>query len=260
VQLKVTVSKIQRESRIDAQGTKTYTHYTLTRHPKVLWVWTGREPAGSGDYYADVMSWGNLGAARVRRALIGHRLGETIEIRAEEPFEEFDALPVRGLSLQPSRMSTLFPNHGNPWPHVVVANYSRSEPTWSTFEILKVCRGHLYRRTAQVTQWGQVANQGDMNYANSRRGTLHWNAVEGDCGSGQEKVRMETGPLYFARYEDAHRLYNWTDTYSKYRPREKYPQDYAYEAYYEKDRKEAEAENAEMRDRARQHAGESGRQ
>jgi len=194
----------------------------------VVWLWVGREP-GKRDY-ENLESWGNLGSARVRQALIGRAVGDRFTLEESADAEGFMDIPLRGFSIM-GLTSHSIGDQQNQWPSLKIAERAvkvKDRPgkgaAFAEVEILDVCHGRLYQRTAEMTQWGIVPNWGEMNYNISRKGTLRWSAVEGECPSSRERVRFEIGPLYFSQGRPA--LYNWQGSYQQKRPPTKFPHEY----------------------------------
>ena len=198
--------------------------------PKAVtaWLWTGREPESRD--YANVYAWGDLGSARIRKALVGRSLGErfmlTLEKGAEGgaepiPLNGFGAraeytLRDNGTLAKPRRWSEVTPLESS-----AVGESGKAEIT-----ITQICQGRLFRRTAVMRQRGTVVNMFEMSYGSVREGTLRWSALEGTCPSPEGKVRFEVGPLYYYRGRQDLTLYNWSDSYRRLRPPDRFPDEY----------------------------------
>jgi len=124
------------------------------------WIWVGKE-RGKRDY-DNLGSWGNLGSARFRRLLIGRTLGDRFKFEASADAEGFMDIPLHGFSIVTGGPHSL---GGQQWPSLKIAerghkfkNRPGKGATFAEVEILDVCHGRLYQRTAEMTQWGIVPN------------------------------------------------------------------------------------------------------
>jgi len=223
VQVKVTVlanaMRARKEQRIGDDNIRDRTQSTAT-----VWLYAGREP-GVRDY-ENMEAWGNLGSARIRRVLIGHTLGERFRVDSSNDAEGYMDIPMHGFSVLGLTSRSLWPQESNPWPSLKIVQRRGSRVISAEMEIVRICRGRLYRRSGEMTQWGIVPNWGEMNYKTSRKGTLRWSAIEGDCPPPTGKVRFEIGPLYMHPPRQAGMLYNWQGSYRRARPPAKFPHEY----------------------------------
>lgn len=200
----------------------------VLRPPVDLWVWTGK-PTDPGNDELPYYSWGWLGAASLQNALVGRTDGERFALGRPllnpgslvwAPKSVFAAFTMKDfVLLQKDNIAIVS------YPEVMLAGDFQSVLT-SEIEILAICPARLYRRTATLTQWGHILNVMDMNYSQSRRGTLRWSALEGDCDPPEGKKRFEIGPIYWHQYATPGRLYDWVNSYKRLRPPEKFPHEY----------------------------------
>lgn len=192
---------------------------------RTLWLWVGQEPEKRD--WKSLGSWGDLGSPRLRKQLIGRAVGEKMEIKLDEKAEGFVDVPLYGFTLPLEKGHTLY-SESMVWPSAKIGYSSPKGAPLAEIEILDTCRGHLYRRSGVIKQWGYVQNAFEENYKKFREGIIRWSAVEGACGPGNGVVRLEIGPIYFYKNRSDLSLYNWTNSYRSHRSREKYPEDYKY--------------------------------
>ena len=152
-----------------------------------VWFWIGNpEP------YVKNRPTISLGSGILRAALIGARAGarlslvfDTSQVGAELH------LPTKGFLLDHSE--EVYFDTG------VDGEYAKLT-AWRDYEItiLAVCRGRLLRRQGTLKQWGYILHvwAESPNYPFARDGPLIWGAVEGDCESPEQRVRLEKGPAY----------------------------------------------------------------
>ncbi len=168
-----------------------------------VWLWTGREPPTAN--YSEFMSWGSLGSARLRASLIGKALHERLEITLHPETQTVVDIPLNGFTVQ--HFSVLQQSE-NPWPEVHLERGKQVE-----IEILDACPGRLYRRSATLRQVGYIPGMFGSNFDTFRTDTLHWSALEGDCGGATNSVRLEIGPLHYDIGGQTPSLYNWRRSY-----------------------------------------------
>lgn len=153
--------------------------------PVNVWLWTGSHADAEG---VGAQTWGDLGSARVRRALIGRTVGERFTIHSSEDAEgAADALPQFVFAMPFDSEAAVR------WPTVHLSGVG---PISAEIEILDSCNARLSRREATLTQRGYVFAMFDRSYAPVRRGRLGWSALESDCVAFGRNVRFEVGPLY----------------------------------------------------------------
>jgi len=191
--------------------------------PKVVWIWTGTEP--ESQTFVDERKWGSLGSVAIRRAVVGRNVGDQFEIRVSESSQlRIAYVPAYGFFVRYQGNSTLV--RGDPYPYVVIAERNSSTEQKSEVEIVTTCPGQLYRRTAEVTQWGLWPGWGGTKTRTFRKGTLRWSALEAKCPAPDGNVRFEVGPLYVGAPHDDSYLQNWRMTYRRARPPEEFSQEY----------------------------------
>ena len=177
------------------------------------WLWTGREPEVVDPLIAFLegasgrtSSWGYLGSPSLRAGLIGQALNSSFRF-LHKPGSE-TTVPLSGLILAGGFFTV------------------QSDDTLD-LKIIKICRGHLYRREAVLSQMGWVPFP-STDIKVSRRGTLRWSALEGECGPGDGKVRFQTNALYQpAKGETV--LLDWHASFERLRPYSRFPEDYRME-------------------------------
>ena len=206
----------------------------LNPSPQVIWVWTGRGPqVDDQDSVADLNTFGWLGGERPRGALIGRHLHEQFEMHLGAGARpDTGDLPLRGIIDFPaSRLEARASIKGQlaiplEWPAVALRGQGGGNPA-ARIEILAICPGaRLYRRTATLRQFGPIFSTGDVKYANSRKGTLGWTALDAQCPAPDGHVRFEAGPFYYSRLHDPELLAYWSQSYQRLRPPADYPQEW----------------------------------
>jgi len=166
------------------------------------WIWSGRSPRDDVGT-ADIATWAELGSQELRATVLGKSVGDRYSVTLERNAQKHTLrLPLYGLADQDSVEPR---DHKSLWPVLD----TRGHPT--EIEILDACPGRLLRRTAELRQWGPVMRFFDSYYPTSRRGTLGWTALEGDCGEPHGKVRFELGPMYL----EQHMLLDWSSSYRR---------------------------------------------
>jgi hypothetical protein len=201
--------------------------------PQEVWVWTGREPQVTPEQFlADVYSFGTLGSARARIALIGRHLHEQFEIHLQ-PWADTAArnLPLRGIIDDPlSRLAVAAQIKGQlaaplEWPALSLRSQTGGSPS-ARAEILEICSARLYRRTATMTQLGVILASGDVRYGSWRKGTLGWTAIDAQCPAPDGRVRFQAGPFYYFNPHDPGLLADWGVSYRRLRPPERFPEEW----------------------------------
>jgi len=191
--------------------------------PKTVWLWTGTEP--NPQTFVEEGKWGSLGSFVIRRALVGKNVGDQFKIRISEISRFSRAyIPVYGFYNRYGGNSTLV--DGDQYPSLSVAERAPSFERTSELEIVATCPGELYRRTADVTQWGLWPGWGGTKTRTFRKGTLRWSALSARCPPPDGNVPFEVGPLYVGAPHDDSHLQNWQMTYRRARPPEKFPNEY----------------------------------
>jgi hypothetical protein len=202
---------------------------------QIVWIWTGREP-GPGNWQqlaADRELFGDLGLGRTRLAFIGRRLNEQFEIQLEPGAQHGDEFPLRGIiDDRLARLNTAVKLGGRwvaprEWPALPLAGGGMGEGA-AQIEIINICKARLFRRTATLDQRGAVWSTGDAGYPTVRKGTLGWTAIDAQCPEPDGHVRFQAGPFYAGGgASDRTRLANWSGSYVRLRPPEKYPEEWA---------------------------------
>ena len=187
--------------------------------PVVAWLWTGREPEPRT--FESLSQWGDLGSARIRKTLIGRRIGDRFRFALSAGAKGEEIIAKNGFAVADAYAPH---EHGQPigsykWPRFVVGRppYEWSE-VHSEVELLNACAGSLYKRTAVLRQRGTIFNIFEMAYNSEREGTLRWSALEANCPAPDGKVRLEVGPLYYTLGREGRMLFNWSDSYRRLRP------------------------------------------
>jgi hypothetical protein len=207
--------------------------YVGRREPQVIWVWTGREPEVSSEaLLADMYTFGFLGRARPRIALIGRRLHERFEIHLEPGAESStDDIPVRAIIEMPDAKLSIGGKIGGQravpldWPGLQLTDVGLGSSS-ARIEILQICHARLYRRSGILTQRGIVPTSGDVKYRNERKGMLGWTAVDAQCPPPQGHVRFQAGPFYYFRSRDPDLLADWSSSYLRLRPPDQHPEEW----------------------------------
>lgn len=141
------------------------------------WVWTGREPGAAS--LDEIESWGSLGTANVRFALIGRGVGEVIRFQATEPARFAAVIPRTVFThIQQSLLDNNWRKQAHDWGAEVLGSRADVE-----IEILGACPARLFRR------------KDAMFYARSKSAPLHWSALESECPGPRGARRIEAGPM-----------------------------------------------------------------
>jgi hypothetical protein len=196
--------------------------------PNEVWVWTGREPQQS---LADIYTFGTLGTAQARLALIGRHLHEEFEMHVEPATAARDQnLPLRGIIDVPqSRPRVAAKIDGQwtgplEWPALDLRSHG-GDPS-ARVEILQICSARLYQRTATMTQLGVILTSGDVSYGAWRKGNLGWTAIDAQCPAPDGHVRLQGGPFYYFNPHDPKLLADWGASYLSIRPAEKHREEW----------------------------------
>ena len=172
------------------------------------WLWTGHSSADDSDI--DVQTWGSLGSASLRNALVGKAVGERLDLQLQDSEDGSVAIPLYGVT--PGQFS---PQHNELeylFPAIELRKFGDPDSRRPVqVEILQTCRGHYYRRSASLEQWGYPLNAFDSYYPVERQGQLAWSALQGDCPEPRGKVRFELGPLFYKQ----HQLLDWDVSYRR---------------------------------------------
>ncbi len=172
----------------------------------MAWLWTGNERTEDN---TQLMGEVGLGAAGLRAALVGKRVGERLQIEIQGaqccgygPKMPLFAFTPRDASRALSRFEP------EQWPEFTLSP-PQNGTEWLRLDILEKCSAQLLAREAVVSQWGYVFNTFDMHYKPSRHGTLVWGAVQAQCAPPRNSLRFEIGPFY-----SDHELLDWDVSYA----------------------------------------------
>jgi hypothetical protein len=202
--------------------------------PFVLWLWTGREPPVATTLEKEGMTlvgldeeeakWGYLGSRELRRALVGRRVGERLQVSLPVDAEVGGSIPLYGFALEGTGHTLYGAYKMNPWPSLTIADREIDGTRMSEIEILKTCPGRLYRRTALVAQRGWPGPW--SNGPTYRRGDLCWSALESRCTTRDSNARLEVGPMRCTNGEGRTAIPGWQLLYQQIYPPEKVPHEY----------------------------------
>lgn len=200
--------------------------------PRTIWVWLGRE-AGAQPTAAEMETFGYPGAPRPRRAFIGRQLHERFRMQLTPGADSsYDPLPVNGvIGLRQSSLATVaFVDHHElqprEWPALNLREEGDGESS-AEVTVLAICDARVLRRTAILRQKGLVPGGGDIQFDFNRKGTIGWTAIDAQCPAPDGHVRFEAGPFYHTPLgSDGTRLADWSATYVRKRPAERYPEEW----------------------------------
>jgi hypothetical protein len=210
-----------------------------TEQQAIAWIWVGQEPWHEQPMlnFRDSFRYGYLGSPAVRRTLIGRQLDEhfTIE-RMDRAAPGEDQLPERGIGANDRAAgaearvmgATIRGQYFEPhtWP-VITLEHAANQRTSAEIVILNICKAHLLRRQATLTQVGNVVRMFARPYARDRQGILGWTAIDAVCPAPAGQFRVIAGPFYYVdptsnpQPQPAYSLYDWQTSYLKLRPPEK---------------------------------------
>lgn len=155
----------------------------------------------------------DLGSLKIRRAIIGRRVGEHFRIQRPEhenakysygepsEFVPFKAILVKKPDWTPSYMAFVrsyeFPR--DPplssrylnLPYIALAG----EHIEAEIEVTDICEAKLFMREARLLQAGMVFTWGG-GPDTVRISDYQWVAISGKCSSDNEPIRIEAGPKY----------------------------------------------------------------
>jgi hypothetical protein len=209
--------------------------YTITRDPKIIWVWTGRAPqVGEDQLLTDLYTFGYLGDERIRLTFIGRRPHEQFEIHLQPGAQSStEEIPLRAIIDNPRSQLRVEGEIGGKfavpleWPGFYLSDPDKLMGSSSAqIEVLAVCKARLYRRTAILTQRGLVATSGDVKYGNSRKGTLGWTAIDAQCPAPDGHIRLQAGPFYYFDAKDPWLLADWSSSYLRLRAPAEHPEEW----------------------------------
>lgn len=194
-----------------------------------FWLYTGRQRGGESLYRSSTYGYVEyLGSPRIRRALIGRRVGDIFLLHPPPEKEgkklqevvPFKALIGPLIARSPEVAEKAPPSR-------------RSEAVWRTnhwalgqgakrflleIKIVKVCNALLYKRTDRLDQWGKIVNLQNVegrHYSDSRSGALTLLALEAQC-AGSAPIRLQAGPYYSEQYQRRPgELWQWERSYMR---------------------------------------------
>jgi hypothetical protein len=190
-----------------------------------VWVWTGREPDPGMEL------WGKFGSPELRTTLIGRNVGDVLELRVSTRGHQIKS-PVYGIA-GPDTPRTGFNQFIGQYATtdqktLAAGAFAGDHPSRSTIEILAACPAKFATRRGRMTQWGYVLSMPAASFQTDRSGDLKWSAIEAHCPA-EGDVRFMLGPIYWTpKPVVSGMLMAWESTYRSVRPKQKFPEDYAF--------------------------------